>query len=250
MKQSLILSGGWQVKEVKDIFTADFTANTGNWLPAAVPGDIHKDLMGAGLIPDPYYSDNIEECKWVTETDWCYKRDFEIEKSFLSAQSFLRFKGIDTFAEIYLNGQLLGETQNMFLEYRYNVTNIIKEGANTIAVHIRSVKKEHDKYKGSDLNACFDLERIFLRKAQCQFSWDWAPNIPATGIWQDVILESSGCNIIDNIFVISKTCGDICAEIELRDDGYIKIPHKAKLEIFCEDKTVTKEIEFAGYTAK
>lgn len=106
--KKISLNGNWKSRyyehcpEMPELFQPDTSGN--EWVIAAVPGDIHKDLENAGLINDPYYDDNFLQCQWVTEKDWYFVKEFNVPKGFLKKHTFLIFDGIDTFADIYLNG--------------------------------------------------------------------------------------------------------------------------------------------------
>ncbi|MBN1219435.1 MAG: glycoside hydrolase family 2 protein, partial [Anaerolineae bacterium] len=103
LKQSL--TGAWQFRQ----------ANTQEWLPAQVPGGVHTDLLALNRIPDPFVADNEKKVQGVAEADWQYRRTFSPEAAGLAHdQLFLVCDGLDTLAEVTLNGQLLGQTENMF----------------------------------------------------------------------------------------------------------------------------------------
>lgn len=161
----------------------------GEWIPAQVPGDVHVDLMKAGKLDDMYYADNIEKNKWTTEKAWWYRHEFTVDS--LESVTELVFKGIDTIANIYLNDEKIGRTESMLREHRFDVSNKLKVGEpNSLMVCIEPISiimKQHD---AEPYFACFNQHRIFMRKAQCHFGWDWAPNCPGIGIWESVLLET------------------------------------------------------------
>ena len=191
----------------------------GEWIPAQVPGDVHVDLMKAGKLDDMYYADNIAKNKWTTETAWWYRREFTADQ--LESVTELVFKGIDTVSVVYLNGEELGRTNNMFLEYRFDVSDKIKtDGPNTLAICIEPISivmKEHD---AEPYFACFNDHRIFMRKAQCHFGWDWAPNCPGTGIWDAVSIESYDKVCIDGLNINTACDGAVSFFVTL--DGEIQ----------------------------
>ena len=82
-------------------------------IPATVPGTVHTDLLAAGLIPDPYYSDNELRLQWITEVGWQYENHFDLPGDLSHLENIrLVFEGIDTAAKIYLNGKMLGKSIN------------------------------------------------------------------------------------------------------------------------------------------
>ena len=90
--QNIILNGEWVLKN----------PTTNVTYKATVPGDVHNDLLNSSVIPDPYYSDNANNCAWVTEQDWIYEKKFNVTKEMLQNKIKLVFDGIDTFSEIYI----------------------------------------------------------------------------------------------------------------------------------------------------
>ncbi len=113
------------------------------WLPATVPGGVHTDLMANNLIPDPFVSDNEKRVKWVAESDWEYRTSFKCTKSIFSEEKvFLVCDGLDTLAEVFLNGHKLGCTDNMFRRYQWEIKSILNEkGSNNLLINFSSPVK-------------------------------------------------------------------------------------------------------------
>ena len=164
-------------------------------LPAEVPGCIHLDLVKAGVIPDPFVRLHERDVAWVDDRDWVYETTFTVDAP--APHMFLRFLGLDTIAEIALNGQPLGTTDNMFIPHEFAVGGRIVAGDNHLSVTFRSamrVGKERQaawNASGED-TLSYDWnnwgERSFVRKAQYQYGWDWGPVLRGCGIWQPVEL--------------------------------------------------------------
>ena len=169
MKKILLSGSDWSVSEPGTDSVS---------YPSSVPGDIHNDLLKAGVIEDPYYADNSKKCGWVVEKDWKFTKHFTADE--LEDKTELIFDGIDTVSTIYLNDKEIAKTDNMFMQFRIDVTDVIKAGENKLEVVIHSIRKELEKYPSEGYFGCFNVPRIFMRKAQCHFSWDWAPDFPAT----------------------------------------------------------------------
>ena len=155
-----------------------------------VPNDITKLLHEQNIIGEPYFGLNHRYLKEYLDEDYIYQTSFEIYKNSIEEnhELFLAFNGVDLFSDIYLNGELLGSTDNMFKRYVYNVTEKIVLGKNELKVVLRSTTKYMDEVDCKDYFGVFNIPRLLLRKEQCCFGWDWAPNIPGYGIWQDVEL--------------------------------------------------------------
>ena len=173
-----LLNGKWDLRCLE----------TGETVSAQVPGDITADWYAAGKIPDPYYGMNYKDERYVLERDYEYSLEFAARNAEPGERCYLCFGGIDTFAEIRFNGALLGKTENMFLRYEYDVTDLLKK-KNLLCVRMCSTLKRMQEIDAEKYFACFNKERIFLRKAQCHFGWDWAPDLPGYGIWEDVSLS-------------------------------------------------------------
>ena len=123
-KTRTLLHSGWSFKQrnPEEKPETDFAGD--GWRTAQVPGTAHTDLLAHGLIPDPFHGTNELDVQWVGETDWLYKLEFEIDEisSRLEGQTDLCFDGLDTFARIWLNGELILESDNFFVTYRVSVT--------------------------------------------------------------------------------------------------------------------------------
>ena len=159
-------------------------------IAAAVPGDITLDIYNAGLIENPYFGINHRGQRWITESDFVYENIFDVSADILgSDEVLLEFDGIDTFADIYLNGKHLGYTDNMFYKFTYSVKDILKQKGNELKVKMYSVFKKMDEIDDRGFFGVFNVKRLFIRKAQCHFGWDWAPDMPGYGIWGDVRIK-------------------------------------------------------------
>lgn len=175
-------------------------------ITSEVPGTVFEGLIKNEIIEDPFYGVNEHEMAWVFNSDWIYETIFTVQEQFLEhSHVILRFNGIDTISEIYLNGEMLGNTENMFRTYDFDVKNVLKAGENNLKVLIKSpTKKAEDEIKkfGVPLNT-FDaaIPGIpFLRKAQYSFGWDWGPKLPDIGIWKSVEMYGFDEIKIDSVY--------------------------------------------------
>jgi beta-mannosidase len=191
--QIQMLTGEWEFRHV----------GSEKGLPAQVPGGVHTDLMAAGQIPDPFVADNEKQVMWVADSDWEYQRTFTVDADVLAEEHvFLVCDGLDTLAEVSLNGELLGETDNMFRQYRWEVTPLLCEGENEVAILFRSpvqyvtARQAERRLKG--VSQAIE-GGPHLRKAPCQFGWDWGPMLPPIGIWKDIRLEGRSVARLDDV---------------------------------------------------
>jgi beta-mannosidase len=182
-KQSL--NGAWQF----------YQAGSEEWLPAVVPGGAHTDLLAAGHISDPFVADNELRVQWVADADWTYRRTFQVSQEMLDNEYVeLVCDGLDTLAEVRLNGTLLGAAENAFRQYRWQVKDILRFGENELVVDFASATRFcAARNQERLLNMANDAlpGAPYLRKAPCHFGWDWGPKLPTVGIWRDIRLEGS-----------------------------------------------------------
>lgn len=167
---------------------------------AKVPGDISHDLYVSDVIADPYYGLNHLDESWIINSDFVYDTEFDVDDEMLREEEvILKFEGIDTFSEIYLNGTLLGRTDNMFLPYSYNVKELLKKSGNILEVKMLSTVREMNKVCKEGYFGTFNSKRMFIRKAQCHFGWDWAPDMPGYGIYKPVRIYGSSSKKINDV---------------------------------------------------
>ena len=157
-----------------------------------IPGSVYSFLLAAGEMEDPYDRDNERKALPLMEQDYTFTRKFDLpERIARCAHQVLRFDGIDTLSDVFLNGVKLGSTDNMHIAWEYPVGTLLKEKENvlTVAIHspVRFIRQEDQKHH---LGGSEEAMRGFphLRKAHCMFGWDWGPRLPDQGIWKDVQL--------------------------------------------------------------
>jgi len=157
---------------------------------ATVPGCVYTDLFNTGLIPDPFFAGNESEVKWVSQRDWRYSTTFTVSSRLLQREYIdMVFKGLDTYAEVFLNGRSILWANNQFREWRMDVKALLKQGENLLEVQFRSPFAVQDSLqKMYGLNLPED-HRVYTRKGQWQYAWDWAPALPSMGIWKPVQLH-------------------------------------------------------------
>lgn len=216
--QQLSLNGEWTVRGEDPEGSGDPIALTGR-----VPGHIHCDLLAAGRIPDPFWRDQADACQWVEHWRWTYTRTFDVPKGFVTGWERLEFDGLDTFATIRLNGREVGTTANMFVPHALDVTGVLREGTNELEVtftphHIALADKPSGKYV-----SCFSDDRVFARKMQCGFGWDWVHRLVSMGIWQSVRVVAHDRARLADVFVstagIERERAEMRLEIEAERQG-------------------------------
>ncbi len=231
----ILLDDCWQVECFDNETEAVYGKKPAETIPAKVPGDVHLDLLGAGIISDPYYSLNAEKCQWVSERYWVYKKTFCIDKKHFSGKCNLVFKGLDTYATVFLNGIELGKTANMFIEHRFDVSDLLQVGENEITVRFVPPLEPVSGKDTSNYPSAFDSLRLFNRKMQSSSGWDWAPRILNIGIWRSVELEFYDHGRIKDIFVrtisIDKKYAIINIDVE---NEFLNFDYNSKIKLLVE----------------
>lgn len=178
-----ILDRNWQMRR--------FGGNE-TFRPAVVPGTVYTDLLRNGDMEDPFWKDNEIRALPLMEEDYEYETRFDLKQDFAGLDRvLLRFDGLDTIADIYLNLDLVGKACNMHRIWEYDVTRHLKEKGNTLRVVLRSplrhIREEFAKCRTLGSEDAMD-GFVHLRKAHCMFGWDWGAHLPDAGIFRKVSL--------------------------------------------------------------
>lgn len=209
-KRFITLDGDWAVAG-----TAPLGSDTKS-IQGIVPGHVHVDLLHAGEIKDPFWRDQAEDCQWVEDWDWSYSCEFYVDDDFDLDWAVLEFEGLDTFAEIFLNGESIGTTNNMFIPHRFGVGDRLRRGVNRIRVDFAPYKRMIEGKRIDCYPAAFaNSERVHVRRMQCTFSWDWVHRFVSAGIWKPVTLFSFDTARIADLFVYISSLGKDFATLEV-----------------------------------
>ncbi len=195
--ETMHLDGTWSLVHEDGAITA----------PVSVPGSVFEALIEAGTIDDPFYGENEHQMLWVYESSWHFETTVDIPETILQHERVvLRCRGIDTFSEIWVNGNLVGTTANMYESYEFDVKAFLKAGKNDVKITISSPTKaarDEKKKHGINLHTGGALPGVpYLRKAQYSFGWDWGPQLPDMSIWQPVELVGHDGLTIDSVFPV------------------------------------------------
>ena len=204
------LDSGWELAERLPP-GRDLSAPAGGerlWLPATVPGHVHTDLIRAGILTDPFQRFGEWGARWVDEASWTYRTTFIVDAHRLSSagphgRHYLQFQGIDTLATVFLNGKYLGKADNYHRTWRFDVTELLKEGTNELRIELDSAlvqgRQAAQDYLGDGTSdrgrmTYFNFPpRAFVRKPQYMFGWDWGPELVSCGITGPVELVTVPC---------------------------------------------------------
>ena len=169
--RTIALPEVWSLRALDGPVPADIAGRT---IPAAVPGLVHVALLEAGLIPDPFLDRNETQVTWIGQSAWEYATGFAWEPDGHDRHELV-FEGLDTFAEIVLNGTSLGRTRNQHRTYRFAIDEALREGQNDLVVRFASPVAEADR---ASLEIGYGPHTYFhpfnaVRKAACNFGSDW-----------------------------------------------------------------------------
>ncbi|HRR96739.1 MAG TPA: hypothetical protein P5150_08455, partial [Candidatus Ratteibacteria bacterium] len=251
MRKTLYLKEGWKLNYTS--FGNEITEDSNGWIDAKVPGDVHIDLFKAGEKTEFFYGLNADLWRWVEDKDFWYRNKFIIPEISKDEVCYLIFEGIDTFAEIYINGRTVKTSENMFLPVEVDITNFCKKSREIkLAVKISSPiysLNMKDK-KVNDWNPA----RIFVRKSQFNYGWDIAPRLISCGIWRPVKIEIYNSGRINDVYIkterIEKDLVILKGNVELEFFKNFK-NNRVKVELFedsCEERKekiyeISKKVE-------
>ena len=175
--------------------------NSNDWNPATVPGNIYSDLIDNQLIEDPFIGANETKVQWVADSTWVYQTHFDVSSSTLKKDNIqLHFEGLDTYAKVYLNDSLILSSNNAFRNFKIPVGDFISSH-NTLAVHFIPTQIVEESEKNKLDYTLPEGNRVFTRKAQFQYGWDWGPKLNTMGIWKDVSLQAWDDSRIENVYL-------------------------------------------------
>ena len=180
--KEVLLHNNWEMHQI----------GNGEWIAATVPGSVYGDLLNAGKMENPFWKDNEDEALKLMDYDYEYRTTFSCDKEFLASDEvILHFDGLDTIADVTLNGVKLGHVENMHRIWEYSVKELLKEENNELKVYFHSPTKYiAEAFEKAPTLGTEDAMNGFvhIRKAHCMFGWDWGAHLPDAGIWRDVYL--------------------------------------------------------------
>lgn len=215
-------SENWYFKKMSD----------SNWLSAKIPGTVHTDLLSNKIIANPFLGSNEKQLQWIENESWEYQTNFPISKKERNHQNvILQLEGLDTYAEVFLNNHKILEANNMFRTWKVDVKNKLQIGTNTLKIIFKSAVSI-GKAKAQKLPYTLpENERIFSRKAQYHFGWDWGPRLVTSGIYRPIKLIYWNNAIIENLKYDQEVLTDEIAKLNFNVTVNCKIAGKYNLKI-------------------
>jgi beta-mannosidase len=212
------------------------------WLDASVPGLAAQDLLRAGRIPDPYWGDQVGQARWIEERDFVYVTELSLSAEQAARPARLVFDSLDTFAAVYLNGEWIALHENQLRRLFVTVTGKLLAGKNRLAIAFEASMPATVRRAGPPLPFWNEpWERLYVRKSQMSYGWDWAARTPTVGLAAPARLELSR-----GLFAT-----DLRATARPHDDGSATFsaslsvtPHEhqtASLELLLDGAVVARE---------
>jgi beta-mannosidase len=250
-KTSLDLTGKWEFKEYPATARRMRDLDSGGWLETTVPCSIFNSLIWAGKIKQGDIDARPEDFGWVSEKPWIYRKIFDAPAELLSCDRVeLVFDGLDTIASIWLNDKLIGKTNNMFIPFRFDVKPFLKPRENWLLVkfepavqYAKRLMSRYTTFSESDFNNPY---RVYIRKAQYQFGWDWCPGLPGCGIWRPVRLEGIKKARLADLHIRTIDCNKRFADIKIavKLDTVTAEEFLCKLTLSCSKQTIEHSLTF------
>ncbi|KAB5098966.1 glycoside hydrolase family 2 protein, partial [Bacteroides thetaiotaomicron] len=238
----MLLDTGWEFSQ----------SGTEKWMPATVPGTVHQDLISHELLPNPFYGMNEKKIQWVENEDWEYRTSFIVSEEQLNRDGIqLIFEGLDTYADVYLNGSLLLKADNMFVGYTLPVKSVLRKGENHLYIYFHSpIRQTLPQYASNGFNYPADNDHhekhlsVFSRKAPYSYGWDWGIRMVTSGVWRPVTLRFYDIATISDYHVRQLLLTDENARLsnELIVNQIVpqKIPAEVRVNVSLNGTTVTE----------
>ncbi|TXD53057.1 MULTISPECIES: beta-mannosidase [unclassified Polaribacter] len=237
----IALTTNWQFKGI----------DTLDWKPATVPGNIFTDLLSHQIIIDPFIKNNEEKVQWVSDKSWEYKTSFTLSDAVLKKEHIeLNFEGLDTYATIYLNDSLLDKTNNAFRTFTFDIK-ILSKKENSLRILFTNTDKIETDLENKNSHKLPEGKRIYTRKAQFQYGWDWGPKLNTSGIWKRVSIDAWDDYKIDNVYIKQLHVNESNASllIDIKKISNTELDKQLVYEIYVNDKLVKTSNEvFKGYS--
>jgi len=226
MQHEISLNGEWELRGEPlgygDAEALELTHKHDGWIHTPVPGDIHQGLVDAGKIKEPLLGLNSFDCRWTESRSWWYRKSFQVELEWLDSELIeLELNGLDSNAEIFLNGKHIGSHHNTFRPYTLDVKPWLMPGENILLVRLTTGVETISDAEVHSLDGILadtsslgvrktrgDSRRVFVRKPQYSFGWDWSPRLATTAIAGDVKLRMMDKACIRHLYLSPCQHGD------------------------------------------
>lgn len=208
------LYGEWKLRKVGD----------DKWIDSVnFPNSVHKILWDKKIIENPYYGDNEKNLKWIEEADWEAEVEFDDYhfKSYNSNEMI--FESLEPYVRVYLNDHFLFESKNAFVQYKFDVSEFINKDSNKNKLRLEMdspIRRGKELQKQNKITLPGD-ERVYTRKPQYEYGWDWGPRFVKTGVksWISIVSTQNKKIEIENHHIttlnLNKKTAELLFEIEV-----------------------------------
>ena len=201
-----------------------------------IPGSVYSALLNSRLIDDPFYRDNEAKTLAITDEDFTFSRKFDYAGDYISPM--LIAEGIDTLAEIFVNGKSLAKTNNMHRTYYFGLKDYLVKGENEIKIFFpsydRFIKEKHRQKPITVGTSATLLGFSYVRKASYMSGWDWGPMLPDAGIWKDIYIIDDEIPRITEFKVTQRHDG---GKVYVKAEAFTNKPADVKIRLIAPDKT-------------
>jgi len=226
-RRRVVLKEGWYVRQLEtdqpliDDLIKTLGSPDDRWIKATIPAQVHDVLLAHGRIADPHVGKNAAACAWVGEKDWIYVCRFPTPDR-IPGPALLRFEGLDTLADAYLNGVAIGHFENMFREYAVEVKDrLLPPGRQNTLVLVFSSGLRFLRAAKLPPNDPGSAKHKSLRKSHCDFGSyiGAAPHSVKVGVYRDVVLDLPDRAWIEDVCIRSKLSPDLrLANVQVRTE--------------------------------
>ena len=208
-RRQISLREGWLVKQLDTgkpdvaVLVDESASPDKTWLAARMPAQVHDVLLAHGLIPDPHVGTNATASAWVGEKDWAYVCRFPTPEN-IRGPAYLRFEGLDTLADAFLNGVAIGHFENMFREYAVEVKDrFAPPGQPNTLVIVFSSPLRFLRNTDLSLGDPNSAKHKSLRKCHSDFGWylGATPHAVKVGVYRDIVLDLPEQTWIEDVCV-------------------------------------------------
>ena len=210
-------------------------------LKVNLPSVVQSDLYQAGLIPHPYLEDVEDELQWIPQRTWIYSLKFNVKGDVWKQDNIeLIFNGLDTYSDVWLNGEKILHSDNMFLQYKIEVKNLLKKHDNELKVCFYPFDKQRDSLINT-YKLQFPEKYAVMRKAAYQNGWDWAPRYLNVGIWKDVGLYGWSGFKVENVSILTENLNENDADMSANIRVYTNGKHEVRFVVSNEGKQLCEK---------
>ncbi len=210
-------------------------------LQVDIPSVVQADLYKNGLITHPYLGKVEQDLQWIPQREWDYYLKFDVENNVFEKDNIeLIFNGLDTYADVWLNGEKIIRSDNMFIKYQKEVKNLLKKHDNELKVRFYPFDKQRDSLIET-YSLLFPEKYAVMRKCAYQNGWDWAPRYLNIGIWKDVELLGWSGFKVENVSILTENLDGNNAEMSANIRLYADRPCDLRFVVSNNDSQICEQ---------